>query len=203
MNYNHAVFEAAYGTSKQLPKENNIEFAFAGHSNVGKSSLLNAIFGRKALAKVSSQPGKTATVNFYDIDGVKFVDLPGYGYAKVSLNDKKRWADLVEGYLMSDRDIRLVVQLVDSRHEPTKDDVQMIDFMIDNEMPFVIALTKADKLNKTERRKREEAFMSEIPCADQITMVWTSTVTGEGISELKEIFEELLIDDDDEELDEE
>lgn len=203
MNYNHAVFEAAYGTSKQLPKENNIEFAFAGHSNVGKSSLLNAIFGRKALAKVSSQPGKTATVNFYDIDGVKFVDLPGYGYAKVSLNDKKRWADLVEGYLMSDRDIRLVVQLVDSRHEPTKDDVQMIDFMIDNEMPFVIALTKADKLNKTERRKREEAFLSEIPCADQITMVWTSTVTGEGISELKEIFEELLIDDDDEELDEE
>ena len=203
MNYNHAVFEAAYGTSKQLPKENNIEFAFAGHSNVGKSSLLNAIFGRKALAKVSSQPGKTATVNFYDIDGVKYVDLPGYGYAKVSLNDKKRWADLVEGYLMSDRDIRLVVQLVDSRHEPTKDDVQMIDFMIDNEMPFVIALTKADKLNKTERRKREEAFMSEIPCADQITMIWTSTVTGEGISELKEIFEELLIDDDDEELDEE
>ena len=203
MNYNHAVFEAAYGTSKQLPKENNIEFAFAGHSNVGKSSLLNAIFGRKALAKVSSQPGKTATVNFYDIDGVKFVDLPGYGYAKVSLNDKKRWADLVEGYLMSDRDIRLVVQLVDSRHEPTKDDVQMIDFMIDNEMPFVIALTKADKLNKTERRKREEAFMSEIPCADQITMIWTSTVTGEGISELKEIFKELLIDDDDEELDEE
>ena len=203
MNYNHAVFEAAYGTSKQLPKENNIEFAFAGHSNVGKSSLLNAIFGRKALAKVSSQPGKTATVNFYDIDGVKFVDLPGYGYAKVSLNDKKRWADLVEGYLMSDRDIRLVVQLVDSRHEPTKDDVQMIDFMIDNEMPFVIALTKADKLNKTERRKREEAFMSEIPCVDQITMIWTSTVTGEGISELKEIFEGLLIDDDDEELDEE
>ena len=198
MNYNHAVFEAAYGTSKQLPKDNNIEFAFAGHSNVGKSSLLNAIFGRKALAKVSSQPGKTATVNFYDIDGVKFVDLPGYGYAKVSLNDKKRWADLVEGYLMSDRDIRLVVQLVDSRHEPTKDDVQMIDFMIDNEMPFIIALTKADKLNKTERLKREKAFMDEIPCADQITMIWTSTTTGEGISELKEIFEELLTDDEEE-----
>lgn len=198
MNYNHAIFEAAYGTSKQLPKDNNIEFAFVGHSNVGKSSLLNAIFGRKALAKVSSQPGKTATVNFYDIDGIKFVDLPGYGYAKVSLNDKKRWADLVEGYLMSDRDIRLVVQLVDSRHEPTKDDVQMIDFMIDNEMPFIIALTKADKLNKTERLKREKAFMEEIPCADQITMIWTSTTTGEGISELKEIFEELLTDDEEE-----
>lgn len=195
MNYNNAVFEAAYGTSKQLPKDDNIEFAFAGHSNVGKSSLMNAIFGRKALARVSSQPGKTVTVNFYDVDGVKFVDLPGYGYAKVSLNDKKRWADLVEGYLMSDRDIRLVVQLVDSRHEPTKDDIQMIDFMIDNEMPFIVALTKCDKLNKSERSKREKAFMEEIPCADQITIIWTSTETGEGISDIKEIFEELLEDE--------
>ena len=195
MNYNNAVFEAAYGTSKQLPKDDNIEFAFAGHSNVGKSSLMNAIFGRKALARVSSQPGKTVTVNFYDVDGVKFVDLPGYGYAKVSLNDKKRWADLVEGYLMSDRDIRLVVQLVDSRHEPTKDDIQMIDFMIDNEMPFIVALTKCDKLNKSERSKREKSFLEEIPCADQITMIWTSTETGEGINEIKEIFEELLEDD--------
>lgn len=202
MNYNHAVFEAAYGTSKQLPKEEVIEFAFAGHSNVGKSSLMNAIFGRKALARVSSQPGKTVTVNFYDVDGVKFVDLPGYGYAKVSLSDKKRWANLVEGYLMSDRDIRLVVQLVDSRHAPTNDDIQMINFMIDNEMPFIIALTKCDKLNKSERKKREEAFLDEIPCADQITMIWTSTETGEGIAELKEILEELSSDEEDEETDE-
>ena len=217
MNYNKAVFEAAYGTSKQLPKDENIEFAFSGHSNVGKSSLMNAIFGRKALARVSSQPGKTVTVNFYDVEGVKFVDLPGYGYAKVSQAEKEKWgrytflgydpkleitcingqlkADLVEGYLMSDRDIRLVVQLVDSRHVPTKDDIQMINFMIDNEMPFVIALTKCDKLNKSERKKRENAFMEEIPCADQITMIWTSTETGEGIADLKEIFEELAADD--------
>lgn len=202
MNYNKAVFDAAYGTSKQLPKEESIEFAFAGHSNVGKSSLMNAIFGRKALARVSSQPGKTVTVNFYDVEGVKFVDLPGYGYAKVSQSDKKRWADLVEGYLMSDRDIRLVIQLVDSRHEPTKDDIQMINFMIDNEMPFIIALTKCDKLNKSERKKREESFLDEIPCADQITMIWTSTQTGEGIAELKEIFEELAFDDEEAEYEE-
>ena len=195
MNYNHAVFEAAYGTSKQLPKAEHVEFAFAGHSNVGKSSLMNAIFGRKALARVSSQPGKTVTVNFYDVDGVKFVDLPGYGYAKVSQSDKKRWADLVEGYLMSDRDIRLIIQLVDSRHAPTKDDIHMIDFMIDNEMPFIIALTKCDKLNKTERKKREEAFLNEIPCFDQITSIWTSTTTFEGINDLKEIFEDLSSDD--------
>ena len=199
MNYNHAVYEASYGTSAQLPKDDNIEFAFAGHSNVGKSSLMNAIFGRKALARVSSQPGKTVTVNFYDVDGVKFVDLPGYGYAKVSLSDKKRWADLVEGYLMSDRDIRLVVQLVDCRHAPTNDDIQMINFMIDNEMPFVIALTKCDKLNKTERKKRAEEVLEEIPCADQINLIWTSTETFEGINALKEIFEDLASDDEEEE----
>ena len=96
---------------------------------------------------------------------------------------------------MSDRDIRLIVQLVDSRHAPTKDDVQMINFMIDNEVPFIIALTKCDKLNKTERQKRAEAFLTEIPCFDQITSVWTSTTTFEGISDLKEIFEELSSED--------
>lgn len=194
INYSKAVFEAAYGTAGQLPEDDKIEFAFAGHSNVGKSSLLNAVFGRKSLAKTSSQPGKTVTVNFYDVDGIKFVDLPGYGYAKVSQSDKKRWAELVEGYLMSDRDIRLIVQLVDSRHEPTKDDLMMINFMIENEVPFIIALTKSDKLNKTERAAREKAFMEEIPYADQITMIWTSTETGSGIGELKEIFEDLAED---------
>lgn len=194
INYSNVKFEAAYGTATQLPADDHIEFAFAGHSNVGKSSLMNAVFGRKSLARVSSQPGKTVTVNFYDVDGIKFVDLPGYGYAKVSQSDKKRWAELVEGYLMSDRDIRLIVQLVDSRHEPTKDDIMMINFMIDNEVPFIIALTKSDKLSKTERANREEAFMKEIPCADQITMIWTSAEKGEGISDINGIFEELLDD---------
>ncbi len=195
MDFRNVVFEAAYGTSKQLPPDDAVEFAFAGHSNVGKSSLMNKIFGRKNLARVSSQPGKTATVNFFDAGGVKFVDLPGYGYAKISLSEKKRWADLVEGYLMSGRDIRLVVQLVDSRHAPTQDDLDMINFLIDNEMPFIIALTKCDKLNKSERQNRAEAFAEEIPCADQITMLFTSTETGEGIEELKTIFEDLTRDD--------
>lgn len=195
LNYNNVEFEASYGTYKQLPKDDKVEFAFSGHSNVGKSSLMNAVFGRKNLARTSSQPGKTVTVNFFDVDGIKFVDLPGYGYAKVSLSDKKRWSDLVEGYLMSGRDIRLIIQLVDSRHTPTKDDIMMINFMIDNEVPFIIALTKSDKLNKTERENRQKAFMEEIPCADQITMIWTSTQTGEGIKEIKEIIESLAFDD--------
>ena len=191
----NAEFATAYGLQAQLPKGTKKEIVMSGRSNVGKSSLINKVCNRKALARTSSQPGKTVTVNFYDVDGIKFVDLPGYGYAKVSQSDKKRWADLVEGYLMSDRDIRLIVQLVDSRHAPTKDDVQMIDFMIDNEVPFIIALTKCDKLNKTERQKRAEAFLTEIPCFDQITSVWTSTTTFEGISDLKEIFEELSSED--------
>ncbi len=195
MNFKNAAFEASYGTSEQLPPDNAVEFAFAGHSNVGKSSLMNKIFEQKNLARVSSQPGKTGTVNFFDLDGVKFVDLPGYGYAKVSFSEKKRWADLVEGYLMSGRDIRLVVQLIDSRHAPTQDDLDMINFLIDNEMPFVIALTKCDKLNKSERQKRTEALAEEIPCADQVTMLFTSTETGEGIEELKAIFDDLVQDE--------
>jgi GTP-binding protein len=163
---------------------------------VGKSSVINRILQRKNFARVGEKPGKTVHINYFTIDKkCYFVDLPGYGYAKVSQSDKKRWADLVEGYLMSDRDIRLIIQLVDSRHAPTKDDVQMINFMIDNEVPFIIALTKCDKLNKTERQKRAEAFLTEIPCFDQITSVWTSTTTFEGISDLKEIFEELSSED--------
>ncbi|HNW03940.1 MAG TPA: ribosome biogenesis GTP-binding protein YihA/YsxC [Oscillospiraceae bacterium] len=195
MDFRNVTFEAAYGTPNQLPPSSSAEFAFSGHSNVGKSSLINKIFGRKSLARVSSQPGKTATVNFFEADGVRFVDLPGYGYAKVSLGEKKRWAGLVEGYLTGERDIRLVVQLIDSRHEPTRDDLDMIRFLIDSEMPFVLALTKCDKLNRAERQSRTEALAEEIPCADQITMLFTSTETGEGIEELKAIFADLSQDE--------
>ena len=123
------------------------------------------------------------------------MDLPGYGYAKVSHSEKLRWAELMETYFSSGRDIRLVVQLLDCRHEPSKDDYTMLDYLTVREIPFIIALTKADKLNKTERKKREEAFFDEIPCFDQITSVWTSTTTFEGISDLKEIFEELSSED--------
>ena len=180
----------------QCPEFTLPEFPLLGRSNVGKSSFINTLANNKKIAKTSNTPGKTRLINFFNFsDEFMIADLPGYGYAKVSQSDKKRWADLVEGYLMSDRDIRLIIQLVDSRHAPTKDDIHMIDFMIDNEVPFIIALTKCDKLNKTERKKREEAFLTEIPCFDQITSVWTSTTTFEGIDDLKEIFEELSSDD--------
>ncbi|MBR1430899.1 ribosome biogenesis GTP-binding protein YihA/YsxC [Ruminococcus sp.] len=196
MNYNKAEFTAAYGKFSQIPAPERIEIAFAGHSNVGKSTLINKLFNRKNLARVSSVPGKTATINFYGLDNIYFVDLPGYGYAKVSKSEKERWSGLIEGYLSSDRDIRLVFMLVDMRHAPTKDDVQMINYLIDTEMPFVLVLTKADKLNKTERAKRLEAFKNEIPCFEDIHTIPFSSQTFEGVEELRQIVEDIADDND-------
>lgn len=196
LNYNKAEFTAAYGKFSQIPAPERIEIAFAGHSNVGKSTLINKLFNRKNLARVSSVPGKTATINFYGLENIYFVDLPGYGYAKVAKSEKERWAGLIEGYLSSDRDIRLVFMLVDMRHAPTKDDIHMINYLIDTEMPFVLVLTKADKLNKTERAKRMEAFRDEIPCFEDIHTIPFSSQTFEGVDELREIVEEIVDDND-------
>lgn len=191
MNFNSAEFYAAYGEYKQLPPAEKTEFAFAGRSNVGKSSLINKIFNRKSLARVSSVPGKTATINFYKVDNCFMVDLPGYGYAKIAKSDKLRWSSLIEGYLMSGRDIALIFQLIDMRHPPSADDLHMINFMIDNELPFVIIFTKADKLNKTERAARMEGFRKEIEYFDDITTVEFSAVTGEGVEKIRSIIEEV------------
>ena len=200
LNYNKAEYTASYGKFSQLPPSDRIEIAFAGHSNVGKSTLINKLFNRKNLAGVSSVPGKTATINFFSLENLYFVDLPGYGYAKVSKSEKERWAGLIEGYLNSDRDIRLVFMLVDMRHAPTKDDIQMINYLIDTEMPFVLVLTKADKLKKTERAKRMEAFKTEIPCFEDIHSIPFSSQTFEGVEELRGIVEDIA--DDGEESDE-
>lgn len=195
LNYNKAEFTAAYGNFSQIPSPERIEIAFAGHSNVGKSTLINKLFNRKNLARVSSVPGKTATINFYGLENLYFVDLPGYGYARVSKSEKERWSGLIEGYLDSDRDLRLVFMLVDMRHKPTAGDIQMINYLIDTEMPFVLVLTKSDKLKKTERMKRMEAFREEIPCFDDMHVVPFSSVTFEGIDELRQIVDEIASDD--------
>ena len=196
MNFAQAEFKAAYGTFKQLPPPETVEIAFSGRSNVGKSSLINRLFGRRSLARVSATPGKTATINFYRLENINFVDLPGYGYAKVSKSEKERWSDLIGGYLADGRrDIGLVFQLVDMRHPPTKDDLQMINYLVENELPFVVVLTKADKLNKTERNNRLEAFKSEIPYYDDITVVPFSAVTDEGVEELRKIVLEIAAEE--------
>lgn len=189
MRFDNAVFEAAAGTASGLIPSDLPEVAFSGRSNVGKSSLINRLLCRKSLARVSAQPGKTATVNFYKLDTARLCDLPGYGYAKVSRAEKLRWAELVEGYFAAERDLRLVVQLVDSRHPPTADDISMINYLIDTETPFVVALTKIDKLNKTEREKRLSAISKEI--GEEIFTIPFSSVTGEGAEELRSIIEEV------------
>lgn len=192
MRFDKIVFDSAYGTSKQLPKSVLPEIVFSGRSNVGKSSLINKIFNRKNLARVSSVPGKTITVNFFKGDGVNFVDLPGYGYAKREQGEKKRWAELMEGYFQSGRNIALVVQLIDMRHAPSADDMLMLDFLRQTETPFMIAFTKCDKLNKTETEARREAFAKELADYADITKVEFSAVKGTGAEEIKAIIQKTV-----------
>ena len=185
MKYESAAFEASFGTANQLPVSDLPEIAFSGRSNVGKSTLLNKLLNRKSLARVSSVPGKTITINFFKLNECRFVDLPGYGYAKVSAKEKSRWAELMEAYFSTNRNIRLVIQLIDVRHNPTKDDLQMLEFLRFNSIPFAVALTKADKLNKTQRTRQEEALRNELRQFGEFEIIVFSSVTGEGVSALK------------------
>lgn len=185
MRFDNARFEMACGTFAQLPACTAPEIAFSGRSNVGKSSLLNKLLNRKSLARVSAKPGKTITINFYALDGVRLTDLPGYGYAKVAQSEKKRWAEMMEGYFGSGRDIRLVIQLIDLRHPPSADDLSMLDYLAQMQYPFVIALTKCDKLNKTERAARMEALKDELAAYPEIRKIPFSAMTGEGAEEIR------------------
>lgn len=162
MNYNNAVFEKAYATPEQLEASDLPEFCFCGRSNVGKSSLINRVLGRKSIARVSSKPGKTITVNFYKVDGIRLVDLPGYGYAKVPFAEKSRWSLLMEHYFRSGRDIRMVFQLIDMRHPATDFDISMLEFLKHMNIPYTVILTKSDKLNKTETEKRLSLITEEL-----------------------------------------
>ena len=192
MKYESFTFETSFGVSAQLKASEMPEIAFAGRSNVGKSSLLNKLLNRKNLARVSSVPGKTATINFFKGDGVRFVDLPGYGYAKVSRDEKARWGSLMEHYFGSGRDIRLVVQLTDMRHPITADDRDMLDFLTYHHIPFAVVMTKSDKLNKTETAKRMEEIQAELaPYAPQAVIPF-SALKGTGVPELKRVIEASL-----------
>lgn len=187
MNFHKAAFKAAYGTEAQLPESARPEVSFAGRSNVGKSSLLNKLMFRKSLAKVSSTPGKTATVNFYDVDGVDLVDLPGYGYAKVSKSELDRWADMIEGYFNQERQFALVVSLIDIRHDPSELDHNMVSFLTEAELPFAVALTKADKLSKQKANNQKQRIRSKLQVPRNVPMVLTSAQAGTGIDELRKL----------------
>ena len=192
MNINNVKFEASFGTAAQLKASDLPEIVFAGKSNVGKSSLINKFFNRKNLARVSGVPGKTTTINFFTVDGIRMADLPGYGYAKRADNERRRWGELMEAYFAGERDIRLIVQLLDMRHEPTEDDRTMLGFLSEAGFPFICVLTKCDKLNKTEREKRRKAFAENEYLSSAIKIIEASAQNGEGMAEIKEIIEASL-----------
>ena len=184
MNFQKVSFELSAGKKGQLPASTLPEIVFSGRSNVGKSSLINKLVNRKSLARTSSTPGKTATINFFQVDTCRFVDLPGYGYAKVSKAEKERWADLVEGYFAQKRKVAMVLQLVDFRRDPTGDDFDMIRFLRESGLPFAVVCTKCDKLKKTETLVQTERYR-EIFSDAEIPFLPFSAVSGVGVEELR------------------
>lgn len=192
MNFNRFEFEASFGTPGQLPAALIPEIAFAGRSNVGKSSLINKILNRKNIARTSSVPGKTVTVNFFTDGYCRLADLPGYGYAKVPKSEKQRWADLMEGYFQSKRNIRLVVQLIDMRHKPSAEDYTMLSFLKESGYDFIIAMTKCDKLKTNERLKRLAGLEEELKDFGFVRRIPFSSETGEGADELRAVIGEAL-----------
>lgn len=170
LNLNNLRLKISAGTPAQFPRDNTPQIAFSGRSNVGKSSLINTLLGRKSVARVSSAPGKTVTVNFFDVDGkLTLVDLPGYGYAKRSREEQLAFSRVTDGFFTQNKDIdrlKLVLQLIDIRTGPSEDDLSMIQFLVDLGIPFILVATKADKLSKTATEKAisemKDTYFSEI-----------------------------------------
>ena len=195
-NVNNASLRLSAGRAAQFPREPRPQIALSGRSNVGKSSLINTLLGRKSLARVSSAPGKTITVNFYDIDKKLYlVDLPGYGYAKRSQESKKSWSTLTEDYFLknpSEDALRLVLQLIDIRTGPTDDDIMMINFMVDHDIPFEVVATKTDKLSKTQLLASIEVLEKTVFAGTGIKPIPFSSVTREGRDTLMRLIEEAI-----------
>ena len=179
MEIKKAQFVISNSDVRKCPDTGLPEYAFIGRSNVGKSSLINMLANRNGMAKTSATPGKTMLINHFIInDEWYIVDLPGYGYAKVSDTERRRWSELIEGYFDDDRDLRLVLQLWDIRHDPSKDDYQMLEYMVERGIPFIIILTKSDKLNKSERAKRLAAFDEILSDLEGITVISPRSFRG-------------------------
>ena len=194
MNYNKADFIASYGISSQLPESDRPELSFSGRSNVGKSSLINKLCSRRSLRSSSAwllnqipAPNEQDIINFYSVDDCYFVDLPGYGYAKVSNADRERWDDLINSYFEAPRHHTLLVQLLDCRHAPSADDEQMLRYLHYHQIPYVVALTKADKLKKSQLAKTLEDFENLCRPYGCQKVVLTSGENGYGIPELQAV----------------
>ena len=181
-----AEFTISYGLASQLPPPERPEFVFSGRSNVGKSSLINKLCNRKKLARVSATPGKTATINFYGAGDVHLVDLPGYGYAKTSRSERRRWDELINGYFDQGRPVALLMQLLDCRHAPSKDDVGMLEYLTYHCIPFVATLTKADKFKPSQHDRIVAEFTEALKKYSCSGIYLASAEKGLGIEALAE-----------------
>lgn len=180
------------GITSKLPETKRPEIAFAGKSNVGKSSLINALMNRKALARTSSQPGKTQTINFYNINEAMYlVDLPGYGYAKVSPSEKAKWGKMIEKYLHTSKDLKAVFLLVDIRHEPSANDKQMYDWILHNGYEPIIIATKLDKLKRSQVQKNIKAVREGLKLPKEGILIPFSAETKQGREEIWNLMDEL------------
>jgi GTP-binding protein len=188
MKYYDVEFHTCAGIPAQFPEHELPEIAFAGRSNAGKSTLINKLLNRKGIAKISQQPGKTRTINFYDVDrGLMLVDLPGYGYAKADASERTRWAGLLDGYFSRRDFIKFVVIIVDGRHDAMAKDVEMINYVRHMDLPFVVAVNKIDAVSKTKRDKHFKKLSVNLGIPLGEKMLFTvSARTGEGIDVLRE-----------------
>ena len=178
--------------SDQYPRHMFPEVAFSGRSNVGKSSLINMLLGRKKLARISSTPGRTRSINFFRVDDrFCLVDLPGYGYARVPEEEKDRWAFLIEDYLHHRRNLCGIIQIVDARHEPSEDDLLMMDWLLAADLDFIVAATKCDKLNRSQQNNHKQMIARELGI-DEGSVVLTSATEGYGKKRLTTFIKELL-----------
>ncbi|MBR6382611.1 MAG: YihA family ribosome biogenesis GTP-binding protein [Lachnospiraceae bacterium] len=185
--------ETVCGVSSRLPNNSLPEFAFAGKSNVGKSSLINAFMNRKSYARISSQPGKTQTINYYNINSEFYlVDLPGYGYAKVSESVKEQWGKMIERYLKKSPTLKAVFLLVDIRHEPSANDVQMYDWIIANGFDPIVIATKADKISKGAVSKQVSIIKKKLECEKNTVIIPFSAEDKRGLEEIYAKVEEYL-----------
>lgn len=186
----NVALETVCGITSVLPKHDKIEIAFAGKSNVGKSSLINALMNRKALARTSAQPGKTQTINFYNInDALYLVDLPGYGYAKVSQTEKEKWGRLIERYLHSSAQLKAVFLLIDIRHEPSANDRQMYDWILHNGYEPIIIATKLDKIKRSQVMKQVKLVKEGLQVRPGTIVIPFSAETKQGRDEIWEVIE--------------
>lgn len=202
MNLHNAEITVSATRPEQYPKTCLPEFAFVGRSNVGKSSLINKILNRKSLARVSSTPGKTITINFYNIDDTVFlVDLPGYGYAKRSREEIKKWGDMIESYLSGRPQIRQIFLLVDSRHAPSADDVMMLEWIrtVRPDEPVIVIATKTDKLKKREIEENLTMIYNKLELGEEDILVPFSTKDDEGKNTFWDMVSLLMGEDSDEE----